>query len=91
MSVDEGAQTRSKSTGLGRRARIKAKHEQNRRERREKIIRFQAKRKYQDDNNMHGPSEDVPTTPKPRFQSMPHENTGKRKGRYVALMCVIEK
>jgi hypothetical protein len=86
MSIDEGAQIRSKSAGLGRRAKIREKHEQNRRERREKIIRFQAKRNYQDNNNMLSPSEDVPTTPKLRFQSMPSENTGKRKGEYVTLI-----
>jgi hypothetical protein len=80
MSIDEGPQLRSKSAGHGRRAKIREKHEHNRRERREKIMRFQAKRNHRDDDNMFSPSEDVPTTPKPRFQSMPSESTGKRKG-----------
>jgi hypothetical protein len=90
MSVDEGLRFRSKSAGLRRKAKIRERHEKNRRERREKIMWSQAKRNHQDDGNMFSPSEDVSTTPKSRFQSMPAENTDMLKGVFIILLLTFQ-
>lgn len=91
MSIDDVPRFRSQTAALGRRARkIREQNERNRKARREKIIRFQAKRNQQEDENMFSPSEDVPTTPRPiRFQSMPTENMGKRKSMLLLNLYLI--
>lgn len=84
MSIDEKPRFRSKSAGVGRRARkVREEQEKNRAERREKIKRFQAMRELpvEDDKPIH--PEEVLATPKQRFQSVPSENASKRKGRSV--------
>jgi hypothetical protein len=86
MSIDEIPQFRSKTARLRRRVQIREQHEKNRRERGQKIARSQAMQNHQDDENMFSPSQDPFSTPKSRFQSMPTESLGKRKGPYITYI-----
>lgn len=85
MSVDDAPRFQSKSARARRRANLREQHEQNRKARREKIMRSQIKQNHIDDEHMFSPSEDPP---KPRFQSMPTDNAGKRKGVSIIYISV---
>lgn len=86
MSVDDPPRFRSQTAALGYRARkLREQNEKARKARREKIMRFQAKQNHQEDENMFSPTEETPSTPKPRFQSMPGQSPGKRKSMLIQL------